>query len=85
MAGNVVMLISFIFIGPAPFFGDSLPNSAGLSYVVAVTMGFGFGFVMVSTFTRAYREAMSQGYSDDINTYLVLSGKIVICQYFDQI
>jgi hypothetical protein len=54
-----------------------LTNSIGLSYAVAVTMGFGAGLVMVSTFARVYKEAMLQNYSDDIRTYLVISGKKV--------
>jgi hypothetical protein len=54
-----------------------LTNSIGLSYAVGVAMGFGAGLVMVSTFARVYKEAMLQNYSDDIRTYLVISGNKV--------
>jgi hypothetical protein len=56
------------------FWYNILP-SVELSYGIACTIGIEYGLVMVSSFTRAYKVAMSQGYSGDINTYLKLSGK----------
>ncbi len=75
MCGNVIMAVLLLLVGPSPLFGDALRNSIGLSYGVAALTGIGFGLVMVSTFVRAYREAMSQGYADNISTYLTLAGK----------
>ncbi len=74
MTGNVIMGTLYLFIGPSPLFGDAFENSIGLSYAVAAITGPGFATIMVSSFVRAYRESMSQGYADDINTYLTLSG-----------
>jgi hypothetical protein len=77
IAGHFLIASSFLFIGPAPFMKSLLTNSIGLSYAVAVTIGFGTSLVMVSTFARVYKEAMLQNYSDDIRTYLVIAGNKV--------
>jgi hypothetical protein len=87
IAGHFLIASLFLFIGPAPFIKLFLTNSIGLSYAVAVTLEFGAGPVMVSTFARVYKEAMLQNYSDDIRTYLVISGNkvdhlYILCKTF---
>ena len=41
-------------------------------------VGFGYALVMVSTFGRAQGAALRKGFKDDIDTYLLISGKKVI-------
>jgi hypothetical protein len=81
IAGHFLIDSSFLFFGPAPFMKLLLTNSIGLSYAVAVTIGFGTSLVMVSTFARVYKEAMLQNYFDDIRTYLVIAGNKVYHLY----
>ena len=38
-------------------------------------VGFGYALVMVSSFGRAQSAALSLGYSDDLNTYIMISGE----------
>ena len=38
---------------------------------------FGYSFVMVSTFSRAQKAAIQQGFPQDIDTYLIMSGMYV--------
>ena len=67
------MALSLLFIGPAPFIGlePSVPLIQGVSGLI----GFGSANVMVSSFLRAQRAALNQGFSDDISTYIFISGK----------
>ena len=71
--GNMVMAVVCLFLGPAPFFNIS-PN-VGLIQGMAGLGGVGYAFVMVSTFSRAQAEVLKKGFSDDIETYLMISGR----------
>ncbi|XP_059097668.1 MFS-type transporter SLC18B1-like [Tigriopus californicus] len=73
IAGNIFMFVAFLFVGPAPFF-PSLSASVPLLLGIMPIFGLGYGFVLVSTFSRAYKESVQQGYRDDVNTYMVLTG-----------
>ena len=74
--GNMVMVITCLFIGPAPFF--NLPTNMGLIEGMAGLGGVGYALVMVSTFSRAQSEVLRKGFSDDIETYLMISGTTII-------
>eukprot|EP00095_Tigriopus_kingsejongensis_P001693 maker-scaffold3251_size9521-snap-gene-0.1 protein:Tk01693 transcript:maker-scaffold3251_size9521-snap-gene-0.1-mRNA-1 annotation:"chromaffin granule amine" len=78
--GNALMAIVFVFVGPLPVlpFGTSLE----LLYGMAALIGFSYTFVMVSTFSRAHNEAMRQGYEDDLQSYIILSGLWSTSFYF---
>ena len=41
---------------------------------MAALSAVGYSFVMVSTFSRAQAEVQKNGFSDDIETYLIISG-----------
>ncbi|XP_059097821.1 uncharacterized protein LOC131892095 [Tigriopus californicus] len=74
IVGNFLLFIAFIFIGPAPFL-TGLPTSVPLIFGMMPFFGLGYGLVWVSSFSRADKECIRQGYRDDVNTYLVLTGK----------
>ena len=73
VAGNAIMIISFVFIGPLPFvpIEPTLPLLRGIMALSA----FGYGLVMVSTFSRAQLATVRHGYEKDIETYLLISGQ----------
>ncbi|TRY80723.1 hypothetical protein TCAL_12990 [Tigriopus californicus] len=73
IAGNFSMMIGFLFIGPVPFLAPLSP-SVPLILGIMPFFGLGYGFVLVSSFSRAYKESVQQGYRNDVNTYLVLTG-----------
>ena len=70
--GNIVMVIVCLFLGPAPFL--NLTPKVGLIQGMAGLGGIGYAFVIVSTFSRAQAEVLKKGFSDDIETYLMISG-----------
>ena len=67
------MSIAFIFIGPLPF----VPVETKLSIIQGMVglVGFGYALVMVSSFGRAQTAALKLGFADDINTYIMISGR----------
>ncbi len=76
VCGNVCICLAMMLIGPAPFFpADVLPPSVPLIYAAMVLEGLAYAFNMVSTFSRAGNAAKRLGYRDDINTYLMVTGK----------
>ena len=66
------MVAVCLFLGPAPFL--NLSPEVGLIQGMAGLGGIGYAFVMVSTFSRAQAEVLKKGFSDDIETYLMISG-----------
>ena len=72
LIGNVVMALSFLFFGPAPFF--KVGTSTGLIQGMSCLGGIGYALVMVSTFSRAQSDALKRGFANDIETYLLISG-----------
>ena len=69
------MVITCLFLGPAPFF--NLQTTVQLIEIMAALGGVGYAFVMVSTFSSANAEVLKKGFSDDIETYLMISGRRV--------
>jgi len=72
IVGNTSMAIAFLFLGPVPF----IPVETQLSIIQGMVglVGFGYALVMVSSFGRAQSAALSLGYADDLNTYIMISG-----------
>ena len=73
IVGNASMAVAFLFLGPVPF----IPVETQLSIIQGMVglVGFGYALVMVSSFGRAQSAALSLGYADDLNTYIMISGK----------
>ena len=67
------MGIALMLVGPVPFI--PVEPSVGLILFTGALIGFAYAQTMVSTFSRAHNASMKQGYNDDINTYLLISGK----------
>lgn len=70
--GSVVVMSAFILIGPSPFL--PIPTTLPLCIVALVLHGTGFGAELVATFTSAHRDAVANGFPDDIDTYGLVSG-----------
>ena len=74
ICGNAAMATAFLFLGPVPF----IPLETNLSVIQGMVglVGFGYALVMVSSFGRAQSAALNLGYVDDINTYIMIAGKV---------
>ena len=72
LIGNMAMVPSFLFYGPAPFF--NVTTSTALIQGMSGLGGFGYAFLIVSTFSRAESEVLKREFPDDIETYLMISG-----------
>ena len=71
--GNVILAMSFIFLGPLPSLKLITPSWQSITIATAF-VALGYGAVMVSTFARANGAALRMGFSQDIETYLLISG-----------
>ena len=65
-------MISCLFIGQQPILG--VQKSLSLTQGMFTLFGCGYGLLFLSTFDRVYRQSLAKGYSDSIETYLVVSG-----------
>jgi len=70
--GSVITSISFLLVGPTPFLG--IPKSLEVIIVALVLHGIGFGSELVATFSGAHRDAIRNGFPDDLSTYGLVSG-----------
>ncbi|MBO1764922.1 MFS transporter, partial [Escherichia coli] len=70
--GAFVVMTAFILIGPAPFL--PIPTTLPICIIALVLHGTGFGAELVATFTSAHRDAVKNGFPDDISTYGLVSG-----------
>ena len=86
------MAIAFVFLGPVTFINllPSVPLIQVINYNIekmknkkdfilqgsVAIIGFGYALVMVSTFGRAQSAALRKGFNDDLDTYLLISGKV---------
>ena len=68
------MFVVCLLLGPAPFF--KISPDLRLIQGMAALSAVGYSFVMVSTFSRAQSEVQKKGFSDDIETYLIISGTL---------
>ena len=76
IVGNLAMAMAFLFIGPVPFIG--LVPTVPRIYGMVTLAGFAYALVVVSTFARCQGSAMKLGYKDDVSTYLLISGEVII-------
>ena len=66
------MAIAFLFLGPVPF----IPVETKLALIQGMIglVGFGYALVTVPSFGRAQSAALSLGYSEGLNTYIMITG-----------
>lgn len=72
IAGNFLLALTLLLLGPAPFV--PLKPSVALIQGAMGLNGFCASLIMVSSFLRAQRAAIRLGFSDDIDTYIFISG-----------
>jgi hypothetical protein len=77
ICGNALLAITFLFIGPVPFI--YLETKLSVIQGMAGLAGFGYALLVVSSFSRSQKAALALGYRNDISTYIVISGKLRIC------
>jgi len=70
--GAFVIMTAFTIIGPSPFL--PIPTTLPLCIFALVLHGTGFGAELVATFTSAHKDAVANGFPDDIQTYGLVSG-----------
>lgn len=70
--GGLVTTAAFVVLGPAPFL--PIPDTLPLCIFALVLHGTGFGAELVATFTSAHKDAVANGFPDDISTYGLVSG-----------
>jgi len=70
--GAVFISISFLFLGPVPFI--PLETSFGLCIGSLVLHAIGFAAQLVAGFSVAHREAILNGFPDNLDTYALISG-----------
>lgn len=77
--GNSMLATVYLLIGPVYFmpFGTSLGLIQGCMAIV----GLSNGLILVSTYGRSQRAAIRNGYNDDMDTYLIISGKALMFLY----
>lgn len=73
MLGNFCFLLTFLFIGPVPFL--PLAASKGLIQGMMAVAGVAYASLVVSSFSRAQKRVLEMGFSDDIHTYVMISGQ----------
>lgn len=73
-----MLTISCLLIGQMSLIG--LHKSLRLTQGMFTLFGCGYSLIFISTFDRIYRQIISKGYSDCIETYLVVSGTLLIKQ-----
>ena len=67
--------MSYLFIGPAAFIIDMTTLTLQVIYGMSALAGVGMGCVVVSTFNRSQLAVLNNGFKDDIQTYLFMSGR----------
>jgi len=75
IAGNNLLTVAFLLIGPVPFLSHLVKASLYFEYGVVVLFGLGYSLVMVSTFSRAIRAVAILGFNkDDTSTQMMVTG-----------
>ena len=69
-----MMATGFLLVGPVNF----MPFQTSISVIQGsmAIIGLGYGLIVVSTFGRSHRAAIRNGYSNDMDTYLIISGNV---------
>ena len=68
------MFITYLLIGPVPFL-NMQPNVELINVMISFG-GFAYSIVSVSTLVRSQEAAKRLGYTDDVPTYQLISGKL---------
>ena len=64
---------AYLFVGPVTFLDT--PLTIPVIYGMTTLAGIGMGSVVVSTFSRFQLALLSNGFKDDLQTYLLMSGE----------
>jgi len=72
LCGAIMMILSFLFMGPLPPFG--LEKSMPLVSAALVGHGIGLGAQVVAGFADAHHQALASGFPDTVDTYGLISG-----------
>ena len=72
LVGAVLMIFSFLFMGPLPPFG--LGKTIPLVSAALVGHGIGLGAQVVAGFADAHHQALASGFPDTVDTYGLISG-----------
>ena len=75
------MAIAFLFVGPVPFI--AIETKLSIIQGTAAVLGFAYASIVVSSFGRSQRAALNLGYADDINTYMAISGTLIIVNFLE--
>ncbi|KAL7632073.1 UNVERIFIED_CONTAM: hypothetical protein RMT77_017614 [Armadillidium vulgare] len=78
--GAIVICISLVLLGPAPYFNISL--SISLCCVSLTLLGIGLSSQFVSSFVCFHKITVYLGFPDDITTYGMVSGLFSTCTSF---
>ena len=73
LLGNLEIAILFTFVGPLPFV-PFVPSPTAVQMIFG-TIGVGMSAISVSVFSRSLLASQRNGYAQDIQIYLVVSGK----------
>ena len=71
--GNTMLVLACIFIGQYPTIG--ITKSINLTLVMWSLFECGNGIILISSIDRVYRQVVRKGRSDNMETYLMVSGK----------
>ncbi|XP_073985292.1 MFS-type transporter SLC18B1-like [Rhodnius prolixus] len=71
-AGCLLLIVGFLLIGPAPFVYEK--TVLWVTIVGLMIHGLGIAALLVSSFTDALRTAISNGFSNNLETYGLISG-----------
>ncbi|KAK9503715.1 hypothetical protein O3M35_010217 [Rhynocoris fuscipes] len=70
--GCILLIAGFLLIGPAPFIADK--TELWLTIVGLLIHGLGIAALLVSSFIDALRTAIANGFSNNLETYGLISG-----------
>ena len=78
VAGNVLVIITLLLIGPVPFLDGMLVISLNYECGMVVVFGVGYSLIMVSAVGRAIKEITNRGYCMDTSTTMLITGMSVL-------
>jgi len=72
MAGAILMIVAFSFMGPLPVF--HIQKTIPIVSVALIAHGIGLGAEVVAGFADAHKQALVAGFPDTVDTYGLISG-----------
>jgi len=72
MAGAILMIVSFVFMGPLPIL--HIQKSIPIVSVALIAHGIGLGAEVVAGFADAHKQSLMAGFPDTVDTYGLISG-----------